>query len=62
MCIQSRILEAEEFLDLVLVYLSTDDTELTCYVSCTGTYICFAGYEVEVDPLAVLACDDTLSS
>ena len=54
--------KTEEFLDLVLIYLCTDYAELSCYISCTCSDICLAGYEVEVDPLAVLAGDDTLST
>ena len=54
--------DAEELSDLVLVNMGTDDAEAADDGSGTGTDIGFAGNIIEMDPLAVLARDNSLSA
>ena len=52
--------DPEESLYGVFVDLGTDDDDLAGNVRCACADVRFAGYVVEMDPLAVFACNDSL--
>ena len=52
----------EQSLDLLLVNLTADNTDLSDNVSAAASDLILLGYMVKVDPLTLCSCYDTLSS
>ena len=55
-------LQSEKHFYRVFIYLGSDDAEFAGYIGCTGSYICFTRYIIEVDPVSVFAGDDALGT
>lgn len=54
--------DSEEFLYQVFFDIGSDDAELSGNIRCSCPDLCLSGNIVEVDPLIILTCYDTLGS